>query len=334
MSGRILVLHTGGTIGMERGTDGYRPMPGFGALLRHRLADVPGLPEFELMALAQPIDSANLQPAQWTAIATELVTRWDDYRGFVVLHGTDTMAWTASALSFMLRGADRPVILTGAQIPLVEPRSDALANLESALLLAATLTCGEVGVFFGRQLLRGNRSTKRSSTALDAFASPNAAALAEVEIGLRVDHGRLLREGMRDFRLPGFDARAVAVLTVHPGLSAGQIDGLTSDPALRGLVLCSYGAGNLPDATPGLLDALSRAVARGVVVVNRSQCAHGTVLQGAYATGSALNRIGVVPAGDMTLEAAFTKLHVLLATLADPTEVRRQFATIWCGEMS
>lgn len=334
MSRRILVLHTGGTIGMERGTDGYRPMPGFGAVLGRSLAGVPSLPEFELVELAQPIDSANLQPAQWTEIATELVTRWDDYHGFVVLHGTDTMAWTAAALSFMLRGADRPVILTGAQIPLVEPRSDALANLESALLLAATLRCGEIGLFFGQQLLRGNRSTKRSSTALDAFASPNAAALAEVGIGLRVDHGRLLPEGTRDFQLPVFYARAVEVLMVHPGLSARQIDRLTSDPALRGLVLCSYGAGNLPDAAPGLLDALARAVARGVVVVNRSQCVHGPVLQGAYATGSALNRIGVVPAGDMTLEAAFAKLQVLLATLADPAEVRRQFATNWCGEMS
>lgn len=334
MSARVLVLHTGGTIGMERGTDGYRPMPGFGAVLRRHLEGVRGLPAFDLVELAQPIDSANLQPAQWTAIAAELVARWDDYRGFVVLHGTDTMAWTASALSFMLRGADRPVILTGAQIPLVEPRSDALANLQTALLLAGSLTCGEVGIFFGRRLLRGNRSTKFSSTALDAFAAPNAAALAEVGIDVRVHAQDPLPAGARDFQLPEFDPHAVAVLTVHPGLSARHVDVLTDDPALRGLVLCSYGAGNLPDATPGLLDALARAVARGVVVVNRTQCAHGPVVQGAYATAAALNRIGVVAAADMTLEAAFAKLHVLLATHSDPAVVRARFGTALCGERS
>jgi L-asparaginase len=334
MSGRVLVLHTGGTIGMERGTDGYRPMPGFGAVLRRHLDGVCGLPAFDLVELPQPIDSANLQPAQWTAIAAELVARWNDYRGFVVLHGTDTMAWTASALSFMLRGADRPVILTGAQIPLVEPRSDAPANLQTALLLAGSLSCCEVGIFFGRRLLRGNRSTKSSSTALDAFSSPNMAALAEVGIDVRVHAQDPLPAGARDFRLPEFDPHAVAVLTVHPGLSARQVDALTDDPALRGLVLCSYGAGNLPDATPGLLDALARAVARGVVVVNRTQCAHGPVVQGAYATAAALNRIGVVAAADMTLEAAFAKLHVLLALHPDPALVRARFATALCGEMS
>ncbi len=334
MNERILVLHTGGTIGMERGMDGYRPMPGFDAVLRRHLDGVAGLPAFDLVELAQPIDSANLQPAQWTAIARELVTRWNDYRGFVVLHGTDTMAWTASALSFMLQGADRPVILTGAQVPLVEPRTDALANLQSALLLADSLPHGEVGVFFGRQLLRGNRSTKASSTAFEAFASPNAAALAEVGITLNVHAQRLQPAGARNFRLPEFDPRAVAVLTVHPGLGAHQVDALTADPALRGLVLSSYGAGNLPDAEPGLLDALARAVARGVVVVNRTQCSHGAVMQGAYATGAALHRIGVVPAADMTLEAAFAKLHVLLATDADPAQVRARFGTALCGEMS
>ena len=334
MTARVLVLHTGGTIGMERGTDGYRPMPGFAAVLRRHLDGVPGLPAFELVELAQPIDSANLQPAHWTTIAAELVARWDDYRGFVVLHGTDTMAWTASALSFMLRGADRPVILTGAQIPLVEPRSDAPSNLQAALALAAGLPAGEVCVFFGRRLLRGNRSTKVSSTALDAFDSPNAAALAEVGIDIELHAGRLLPVTARDFCLPDFDPAAVAVLSIHPGMPARRVEAVLDDPGLRGLVLCSYGAGNLPDAEPGLLEALARAVARGVVVVNRTQCAHGPVVQGTYATGAALARIGVVGAADMSLEAAFAKLHVLLATHADPATVRARFATVLCGEMS
>lgn len=333
MKARVLVLHTGGTIGMARGPDGYHPMPGFGAVLRRQLEGVSGLPAFDLVELSQPIDSANLQPGHWKSIASELVTRWDDYRGFVVLHGTDTMAWTASALSFMLRGADRPVILTGAQIPLVEPRSDALTNVQAALALAAGLPVGEVCVFFGRRLLRGNRSTKVSSTALDAFDAPNAAPLAETGIDIALHPERLLPVTPRDFCLPDFDPRAVAVLTIYPGMAARVVDAVLDDPALRGLVLCSYGAGNIPDAEPGLLKALAHAVARGVVVVNRTQCATGPVLQGAYATGAALNRIGVVPAADMTLEAAFAKLHVLLAIHTDPDVVRARFATSLCGEM-
>jgi L-asparaginase len=233
----------------------------------------------------------------------------------------------------MLRGADRPVILTGAQIPLVEPRSDALTNVQAALALAAGLPVGEVCVFFGRRLLRGNRSTKVSSTGLDAFDAPNAAPLAETGIDIALHPERLLPAAPRDFCLPDFDPRAVAVLTIYPGMAARVVDAVLDDPALRGLVLCSYGAGNIPDAEPGLLKALAHAVARGVVVVNRTQCATGPVLQGAYATGAALNRIGVVPAADMTLEAAFAKLHVLLAIHTDPDVVRARFATSLCGEM-
>ncbi len=335
MRARVLVLHTGGTIGMAAAADGLRPMAGFGAVLeQHLAAQAAALPALDIVELDQLIDSANLRPAHWRTIAEALLARWERHDGFVVLHGTDTMAWTASALSFMLRGTDKPVILTGAQIPLLAPRSDAPANLHGALALATGTPVREVGVYFHHRLLRGNRSSKLKSTAFDAFDSPNYPPLAELGIELALHRERLLPAAARDFIVPAFDADAVAVLTMHPGLSSHVAAAVADTPALRGLVLRSYGAGNVADAEPALMAALARAVARGVVVVNVTQCTYGGVRQGAYATGAALSRIGVVAAGDMTLEAAFAKLHVLLARHADPATVRAQFAQPLCGELS
>ena len=331
---RVLVLYAGGTIGMAPSAQGYRPMADFAGVLRRQFAACAGLPACEIVEMAEPIDSANLQPAHWRAIAAELVARWDEWDGFVVLHGTDTMAWTASALSFMLLGADKPVILSGAQIPLGQPRSDAAANLQGALALAADPRIREVALYFGGRLLRGNRSSKVHADRFAAFDSPNCLPLAEAGIGIVVHDDRLLRPGARDFALPAFDRAAVAVLTVHPGLSAPAVEALLGDPALRGLVLCSYGVGNAPDADAQLLAALGVAVARGVVVVNITQCVTGSVVQGSYATGAALARIGVVAGGDLTLEAAFAKLHVLIARGLTPAEIHDCLGRAWCGESS
>ncbi|MBT0962393.1 asparaginase [Denitromonas sp. IR12] len=333
MNARVLILHTGGTIGMTGSPDGLRPMAGFGAALGAQLRAT-GAPDCDIVELAPLIDSANLQPAHWRHIAEALLSRWADYAGFVVLHGTDTMAWSASALSFMLRGADKPVIFTGAQIPLLQPRSDAAGNLRAALEIAAGGAVREVGLLFGQRLLRGNRSRKLKSVAFDAFDSPNCLPLADIGIDITVHRERLLAPAERRFTLPAFDAEAVAVLPVWPGLPARVVDALLESPAVRGLILASYGVGNVPDADAALIDTLARAVDRGVVVLNTSQCPTGPVAQGAYATGAVLNRIGVVPGGDMTPEAAFAKLHVLLAEGGDAAAVRAQIGRPLCGEMS
>lgn len=330
---RVLVLHTGGTIGMCRSPDGYRPMAGFGERLAEML-HVRTLPAFDFLEIEEPIDSANLQPAHWSRIARELLKRWDDYAGFVVLHGTDTMAWSASALSFMLRGADKPVILTGAQIPLVEPRSDALGNLEAALLLAAGGQVKEVCICFGRHLLRGNRSSKMASMDFDAFGSPNCLPLADIGIDIELHRERLLPAAARAFRVPELGADAVAVITLHPGISARIVQPVLADAAVRGVILCSYGVGNAPDADQQLMAVLKAAVARGVVIVNTTQCVTGRVAQGAYATGATLSRVGVTPGADMTLESAFAKLHFLLATEPDADAVRLRLGQSLCGELS
>lgn len=332
---RVLILHTGGTIGMAAAPGGYRPMAGFPARLREQLAAHAGnrLPDYDLVELP-PIDSADLRPGHWPVIARALLERWEAYDGFVVLHGTDTMAWSASALSFMLRGTDRPVIFTGAQIPLVEPRSDALDNVEAALLFASTQPVREVGLYFGHRLLRGNRSRKLATAQFDAFDSPNCPPLAEVGIDITLHRERIVSPGERQFVIPEFNDQAVAVLTLHPGISGAAVDALTANPRVRGLILQTYGVGNAPQGDRELIAALERAAARGLVLLNTTQCLIGGVSQETYATGAALAGIGVISAGDMTLEAAFAKLHFLLASTSDTASVREGLRRSWCGERS
>ncbi len=332
---RILMLSAGGTIGMVPSPEGYVPALGLGERLHRALQDsgaLAGLPAFDVQELP-PIDSANLRPSHWTALVQALQTRWADYDGFVVLHGTDTLAWSAAALAFMLRGLDKPVILTGAQIPLGVARSDALANVSAALTLAAQPDLREVGVCFGRHLWRGCRVRKVSAQRFDAFAAPNDVPLAELGIQLVLHRQRWWRwtHGPR-FADPVFDDGAVAALTLHPGVGAAAVRALTAEPRVRALLLHSYGAGNVPAQDHAFLDALGQASARGQVVANVTQCWHGAVDAGAYATGSALTRVGVVPLGDMTPEAAWAKLHVLLGSGADAATVRAELARNWCGE--
>jgi L-asparaginase len=234
----------------------------------------------------------------------------------------------------MLMGTDKPVILTGAQIPWLQARSDALGNVHAALQFAARRDIREVAVCFGRRLMRGTRSRKRASTDFDAFDSPNAPALARIGIDLQVDTGALLPPQPCAFQNPYFATAAVTLLTVHPGLTGRSVEAMTADPALRGLILLSYGVGNLPGDDPSLCAALACASDRGVVVLNISQCWQGQVAQDTYASGAALSRLGVVEGADLTPEAAFAKLHFLLATEPAPADVRARLGQSLCGEMT
>lgn len=333
MKGRVLIVYCGGTIGMLPSADGYVPMPGFaGRLHAHWDDGAEALPDYDLIELEHLIDSANLVPADWARIAGVVVEQWHNYDGFVLLHGTDTMAYTASALSFLLRGCDKPVILTGSQIPLAQPRTDALDNLATSLILAASGRVHEVCIYFRGRLLRGNRARKVRSTGFDAFDSPNAPWLGEVGIDLHLRDDLLLPKGEPDFRIPTFDASRVAVLNVYPGMPASLLDAVLASPGLQGLVLATYGVGNPPDADKALMDSLQRALQAGISVLNISQCYQGQVSQGAYATGAALNRIGVIPGNDLTPEAAFAKLHVLLALGYSGERLAALLTRSLCGE--
>lgn len=271
MSRKLLVVYTGGTIGMVTSGQGYVPGPDFrGRLQRH--LNLPGL---EVVELDRLIDSANLAPSDWAGIARVLAGHWDSYDGFVVLHGTDTMAYTASALSYMLRGCDKPVILTGAQIPLDQNRSDAPENVTTALAMAAMPHFQGVCICFRNRLLRGNRARKISTNGLDAFDSPNAPWLGEAGIDIRLRDELRLPSGHPDFLIPEFDNRAVAALTLYPGIPAELVQATVGLPGLQGLILHSYGAGNPPDANPALIQALEHGVNQGITILNITQCLQG-----------------------------------------------------------
>ncbi|UTW11487.1 asparaginase [Marinobacterium rhizophilum] len=336
MKSKVLIIHTGGTIGMHPSDQGYVPVPGFDELLQQKLSKQAqqNLPHFEILEFTQLIDSSNIQPSDWTRLGRTLMEHYDDYNGFVVLHGTDTMAYTASALSFILQGLDKPVILTGSQIPLIEPRNDALDNLITALILAGNYPVPEVCIYFNGRLLRGNRACKLRATGFDAFDTPNCPWLGQAGIHIELQEHLLLDRGTPSFSAPDFDPCAVSLLHLYPGMPGSIAAQLLENSRLKGLLIRSFGVGNPPDENRELMAALEQASARGQVVVNLTQCLQGKVSQGAYATGAKLNDIGVVPGSDLTVEAAFTKLHFLIATGHAAPRVRELMQTPICGEQS
>lgn len=328
----VLLLHTGGTLGMRRGSRGYAPEPGHLEAQLARMSDLnhPDLPSYRLVEHEPLLDSSDMRPADWQRLADLLVEHQEGVDGFVVLHGTDTMAYTASALAFLLEGLDRPVVLTGSQVPLSEARTDARENLITSLLLAARTDLAEVVVHAGNRLLRGVRATKLSATGFEAFDSPNEAPLATIGVRIALDAERLRPGGPGPLRAARLRDAHVLALRLFPGIGAETLRNVLREP-VEGMVLETYGAGNGPQDEE-LLQVLADAHARGVVIVNVSQCLRGRVRMGDYATGSALARAGLVSAGDMTAEAALTKLLYLLSTEPDPAAVRRRMQENLRGE--
>jgi L-asparaginase len=333
---RVAILHTGGTIGMRRGAHGYTPEPGYLGGLLEGLPELHEVADYELIEHDPLLDSASIRPRDWLEIARIIVRRKDQFDGFVVLHGTDTMAYTASALAFMLRGLRKPVVLTGSQIPLFELRTDARENLLTALMIAAAEEpIEEVSLFFGGRLMRGCRSVKVSATGFDAFDSPNFPPLATAGIDITVDPRVVDRAAApaKSVPLPQRLDASVGALRLFPGLSAELVRNALREP-LQGLVLEAYGAGNAPVDDKELLRAISDATARGVVIVDCTQCLRGTVDLRAYATGSALLRVGVIGGADMTVEAALAKLVYLLSTMRLTSHVRDLMGQSLCGELT
>ncbi len=337
MARKVLVIYTGGTIGMQPSANGYVPVAGFEQLLRNRLdhSHHALLPAFDVLEYEQLIDSANLTPDHWTQLAESISAHYDDYQGFIILHGTDTMAFSAAALSFMLRGLDKPVIITGAQIPLSQLRNDALDNMITALLLAGgDYPIHEVCIYFNGRLLRGNRASKLKATGLDAFDSPNFPWLGQVGIHIELHPHLLQPAGTPAFLIPRFAPDAVAILQIYPGISAQAASAIVNQPGVRALIIQSYGVGNLPDANAPLMAVLRQAAADGIILLNLSRCLQAQVSQGAYACSAVLNEMGVIAGADMTLEAAFAKLHLLLASETRPEAIRAQLGRALAGEMS
>ena len=295
----------------------------------------PTLPEYIIHEYSPLLDSSNIMPDDWLKIAQDIAANYEDYDGFVVLHGTDTMAYTSSALAFMLEGLKKPVILTGAQMPLDELRSDGKENLITSMLIAASYPIPEVCLFFGNKLLRGCRTVKVHADGFDAFASPNFPPLGEVGVDIEINWSlvqpiHLQRLGIKVQRI---DPPSVGALRLFPGISAQVVQNILQPPLL-GLVLEAYGVGNGPVRDEEFIAALKSATDRGVVIVDCTQCLYGTVDLSDYATGAALARAGVISGYDMTSEAALTKLFYLFSAGHSSQDVKVEMQKDLRGEIT
>jgi L-asparaginase len=334
----LFVLYTGGTIGMGAGPDGaLAPLP-----LTEVVGYLPVLTQsplgLTLASVAEPIDSSSMTPGDWVEIADALVEHLPGHAGAVVLHGTDTMAYTASALSFLLEGLGVPVVLTGSQRPVTALRSDGRENLVTAAAIAASLHDGrpalpEVSVCFGSRCLRGNRSVKVDTDSYHGFDSPNHPPLATAGSTIEFDRLRIRPPAGGPLRRLATPSPDVVVIRLTPAMDEAALRAALGRPQTRGVVLEAYGSGNGP-AAGWFHRTIGQAVDAGTVVVTVTQCRGGRVRGDLYEAGAGLLGAGATPGGDMTLEAALTKLMVLLGATDDPDEVRRQMAEDLAGELT
>ncbi|WP_092982051.1 asparaginase [Robiginitalea myxolifaciens] len=337
---RILLIYTGGTIGMMREyQSGSLKAFDFNRLVQQ----IPELYQLECsidsVSFSKPLDSSNMDIPHWVRLAEIIGEQYATYDGFVVLHGSDTMSYTASALSFILENLNKPVILTGSQLPIGDLRTDAKENLITSIQLAALrdnnrATIREVCLYFDYKLYRGNRTTKMNTEHFEAFDTPNYPALAISGVHLNV---------RREFLWPG-EARKklvvhtkmdnrIGILKLFPGLNRGWVEALLASPDLHGLVLETFGAGNAP-TSPWLISSLKQAVHRGVQIVNVTQCGGGSVMMGHYETSVELAAIPLIDGRDITTEAALAKLMYLLGAGVSPASFKTIFETSLRGEMS
>ena len=333
MRSRILLIYTGGTIGMNRN-------PQTGALepfdFEHLLHNVPELGQFDTQIdtyqFQPPIDSSDMTPARWTDISHCIADHYEQYDGFVVLHGTDTMAYTASALSYMLENLTKPVIFTGSQLPIGQLRTDGKENLITAVEIAAAkdeeghAMVPEVGIFFGGHLLRGNRTTKQSAEEFNAFESFNYPHLVDAGVNITYHRDRILK--------PDFSKPMTPIFSLFPGIREDLIRHIIHTPNLKAIVMRTFGSGNAPQS-PWLLNALREGTRNGKVIVNISQCLQGAVEMSRYDCGYHLQEAGVISGKDQTVESAVTKLMFLQSHYPDdPDTVRHLMTQSIRGEMT
>jgi len=335
----ILVIYTGGTIGMikDMETGALRPF-NFNTMYEH-------LPALKLIdatidnyCFDPVIDSSDMSPSHWQELAQIIFERYESYDGFVVLHGSDTMAYTASALSFMLENLNKPVILTGSQLPLGMVRTDGRENFITSIEIASatiddTPIVPEVAIYFENQLMRGNRTIKYNAENFEAFRSPNYPALADVGVYIKYRNNYIRKPNFKKLKYkPDLDNN-VAVLKLIPGISRFFVEAVLSTQNLKAIVLETYGSGNAPTEN-WFITALKNAINNGLIILNVTQCQGGSVEMEKYQTGMALKEIGVLSGHDMTTEAAVTKLMHVLGNFKSLKEVTYNITLDIRGEMT
>lgn len=336
------MIYTGGTIGMKQDPKDQTLKPfDFDQILE----EVPELGKYALridsFTFDPLIDSSDVEPSMWQSLANLIRDRYEEYDGFVVLHGTDTMAYSASALSFMLENLAKPVVFTGSQLPIGVPRTDGKENLISAVEIAAAKDSlghplvPEVCIFFDSQLLRGNRSTKVSSEEFRAFRSPNYPALAEAGINIKYNRRSILvPDSWTEPLMVSTDLdTSVSILKVHPGITRQVVRNILLGPETRAVILETYGSGNAP-SSQWFVDIVKEAAVMGKVLMNVTQCMSGTVNMDIYATGKALEKAGVVSGRDITTESALAKLFFLMGRSGDNEWVKARLGDNLKGEIS
>lgn len=332
---RVLIIYTGGTIGMKKTHKGYAPVSGFLAEAVAKIEDLHSedTPEWDLFEMSPLLDSSDMTVSEWNRIAEIIYEKYSCYDGFVVLHGTDTMAYTASALSFILDGLNKPVVLTGSQIPLSEVRSDGRDNLITSLIIAGDGVAREVCLYFSGKLLRGNRAMKMSADDLVAFDSPNYPHLADVGISIKYNLSAIAESDSRELTLNPLSNVPIGVIKVFPGIQFGLFESIMTEK-LSGIVLETFGAGNIPCGGGELIPIIKRAFEFGTVMTVCSQCPAGSVSLGAYETSSALKRAGAVSGLDMTTEAAVAKLYYLFSLGYSKEEIKCKMEQNLRGELT
>ncbi|MDE5899984.1 MAG: asparaginase [Muribaculaceae bacterium] len=338
---RILIIYTGGTIGMieNQSTGALEPFD-----FDHLIDNVPKVKmlnyTIEHIQVNPPIDSSDMSPERWIEIASHIRDNYDCYDGFVVLHGTDTMAYTASALSFILANLRKPVIITGSQLPIGEVRTDGEENLITALQIAAAVnqdglpTVQEVAILFENYLWRGNRATKMSADNFNAFKSNNYPPLAKIGLGINFnDESMLHNVGSRPLEMRGNMDANVMFIDLYPGMTESTLRHQLATPGIKGVVLKTFGAGNTP-TSKWFVDLLKQAIDQGLVIVNVTQCVNGGVHEKRYVSSDRLASIGVVSGHDITSEAAITKLMYLFGLGLSGDEVKSAMNRSLAGEVT